>query len=66
MFDWDVIVMGGGPAGLTAGMSLSRARFRTLLPPNKITKITIFGSKSTCYYRWQGDGVPTPFLSFTI
>ncbi len=37
MFDWDVIVIGGGPAGLTAGMSLSRARFRTLLPPNKIT-----------------------------
>ena len=31
MFDWDAIIIGGGPAGLTAGLYLSQAKFRTLL-----------------------------------
>jgi thioredoxin reductase (NADPH) len=31
MFDWDAIIIGGGPAGLTAGLYLSRASFRTLV-----------------------------------
>jgi thioredoxin reductase (NADPH) len=31
MFDWDAIIVGGGPAGLAAGLYLSRANYRTLL-----------------------------------
>lgn len=31
MFDWDAVIIGGGLAGLTAGLYLSRGRVRTLL-----------------------------------
>src|SRR4030065_996657 len=31
MFDWDAVIIGGGRAGLTAGLYLSRANRRTLL-----------------------------------
>ncbi|MCK4273782.1 MAG: FAD-binding protein [Dehalococcoidales bacterium] len=31
MPDWDAVIIGGGPAGLTAGLCLSRGNWRTLL-----------------------------------
>jgi len=31
MFDYDVVIIGGGPAGLTAGLYASRARLKTVL-----------------------------------
>ncbi len=35
MFDWDAVIIGGGPAGLSAGLYLGRANLRTILLDNE-------------------------------
>mgnify|MGYP000674793993 CR=1 FL=1 len=37
MADYDVAIIGGGPAGLTAGIYGARGRFRTLILEKLIT-----------------------------
>lgn len=52
---FDVIILGGGPAGLTAGIYTSRAGFRTLI----IEKALLGGTISTCPVIENYPGFPS-------
>jgi thioredoxin reductase (NADPH) len=36
MFEWDVVIIGGGPAGMTAGLYLGQANRRVVLLDKEI------------------------------
>jgi thioredoxin reductase (NADPH) len=57
MFDWDAIIIGGGPAGLTAGIYLSRARVRTLLLEGESYGGKIKNLESIENYSGFGSGI---------
>lgn len=58
MFDWDAIIIGGGPAGLTAGIYLSRGRIRTLLLEGESYGGKIKNLESIENYPGFGTGIP--------
>lgn len=49
--EWDVIIIGGGPAGLAAGLYASRAKLKTLL----LEKLLVGGQAATT---WEVENYP--------
>ncbi len=54
LFEYDVIIAGGGPAGLTAGIYAARARLRTLL----VEKLVPGGQAATTFFMENYPGFP--------
>lgn len=54
MSDWDAVIIGGGPAGLTAGLALCRGNWRTLL----LEKETVGGYIMNVEYIENYPGFP--------
>jgi len=63
MLDYDAIIIGGGPAGLTAGLYLSRARYRALLIDKDGFGGNIKNAEWIENYPGFSDGVAGPQLA---
>ncbi|MBI4683099.1 MAG: thioredoxin-disulfide reductase [Nitrospirae bacterium] len=60
---YDVIIIGGGPAGLTAGLYTSRARLKTLLIEKAFTGGQVMTTEWVENYPGFEDGISGPELS---
>ncbi len=63
MFDYDAIIIGGGPAGLTAGIYLTRARYRVLLLEKDQFGGQVKNIERVENYPGYADGVAGPQLA---
>ena len=54
---YDMIIIGGGPAGLTAGLYAGRARFKTLLLEKLITGGQVMTTDLVDNYPGLPDGI---------
>ena len=63
MLDFDAIIIGGGPAGLTAGLYLSRGKYRTLLIDKDGFGGNIKNAEWIENYPGFSDGVAGPQLA---